>query len=191
MGNSLSPEEVIIAKFWSDDPGKTATPAGHSISIMKQACIMENVKLDLLALTYAQTGMAVHDAFICCWKVKYTDNYVRPVTVIRDLIDPNWLPLLTTPPFPEFVSGHSAQSGAACAVLTELFGTDYAFTDNTHQNRTDIDGSPRTFASFEAFAMEAAISRFYGGIHYVEAIQKGLPMGVSVGMNIHNLAFND
>jgi hypothetical protein len=91
--NNITPEQEIIARFWSDDPGSTATPPGHSVSIMKQVCIMENAKLDLLAIAYAQTGMAVHDAFICCWKGKYMQNYVRPVTVIRDMIDPNWLPL--------------------------------------------------------------------------------------------------
>jgi hypothetical protein len=188
---NLTAEQEVIAKFWSDDPAKTPTPSGHSMSIMKQVLEQENAKLDEVAVTWVQTGMAVHDAFVCCWKTKYTYNYLRPVTAIQDLIDASWTPILNTPPFPEYPSGHSVQSGAACAVLTGLFGDNYAFTDRTHENRTDIDGSPRSFSSFEEFAMEAAMSRLYGGIHFMKAITEGVDQGVRIGSNIQNLKFRD
>lgn len=184
-------EQTLIAKYWSDDPGKTFTPSGHSISIMKQVLQQENAKLDEVAVTYAQVGMALHDAFISCWKAKYIHNYIRPVTAIRDLGYTTWTPLLGTPPFPEYPSGHSVQSGAACIVLTQLFGANYAFTDRSHESRTDIDGTPRSFTSFEAFAHEAADSRLFGGIHFRNACGKGLDQGVAIGNNIHNLKWND
>jgi hypothetical protein len=183
--------QQIIANYWSDDPGKTFTPSGHSISIMKQVLQKENAKLDEVAVVYAQMGMGLHDAFISCWKAKYIHNYIRPVTAIRDLANASWTPTLATPPFPEYPSGHSVQSGAACIILTELYGTNYAFTDRSHENRTDIDGTPRSYVSFEDFAMEAADSRLFGGIHFRNACGKGLAQGVAIGTNIHNLKWND
>ena len=89
-------------------------------------------------------------------------------------MDPKWEPILLTPPFPEYPSGHSTQSGAAAEVLTHLFGEDYAFVDNAQ----DDEGlPPRSFASFRAAAEEAGISRLYGGIHFRAAIVNGLEQG--------------
>ena len=103
---------------------------------------------------------------------------MRPVTYIQRVIDPKWQPLLITPPFPEYPSGHSTQSSAAAMVLTSAFGADYAFEDATHAN----DGLPsRGFPSFEAAADEAGISRLYGGIHFRSAIERGLAQGRCVG----------
>jgi len=65
------------------------------------------------------------------------------------------------------------QSGAAAQILSDLFGDAYAFTDPTHESRSDIDGRARSFNSFDDFAEEAAISRLYGGIHYRSAIEVG------------------
>jgi len=131
------------------------------------------------AVAYARLGIAVCDAFIACWRVKYTHNLVRPISYIRDVIDPTWgdpLPV-STPPFPEYTSGHSVQSAAAAEVLSATLG-DSAFTDHTHDNR---GFAPRAFASFAAFAEEAAISRLYGGIHFRSAIDRGLEHGRCVG----------
>jgi membrane-associated phospholipid phosphatase len=105
-------------------------------------------------------------------------NLLRPVTYIQQLFDPGWLPLLVTPPFPEYPSGHSVQSGAAFEVLTDLFGPSYAFTDNTHDNRGLV---PRSFGSFLLAAQEAAVSRLYGGIHFRAAIENGLAQGRCIG----------
>jgi hypothetical protein len=186
---NLTPEQEIIAKFWSDDPGLTATPPGHSISILNQVLEQNNADLELAAEAFAKVGMAVHDAFISCWKCKYDFNLLRPITYIQEVIDPGYTTLLATPPFPEYTSGHSAQSGAVSQVLSDLFGYNYAFSDRTHVDRTDIDGSPRSFTSFFHMAQEAAISRLYGGIHYRDAIDLGVNQGKVIGRNISNLNF--
>lgn len=186
---SLTAEQEKIAKFWSDDPVKTATPPGHSISIATQVLNNENASLAKAAEVYAKVGMAVHDAFVSCWKCKFDMNVLRPVTYINDNIDANWSSLLITPPFPEFTSGHSSQTGAVSRILSDIFGYNYSFTDYTHVNRTDIDGSPRHFSSFYEMADEAAISRLYGGIHYREAIEAGIIQGRKIGENISNLPF--
>lgn len=188
VSQSLTDEQKGIANFWSDDPVKTGTPPGHSVSIARQVLQKENANLALAAETYAKVGMAVHDAFVSCWKCKYDFNLMRPVTFIRThLGQPTWSSLLVTPPFPEYSSGHSVQSAATAVVLSDLFGYNYSFTDATHAARTDIDGSPRTFRSFTEAADQAAVSRLYGGIHYRFGIELGVEQGKKVGKLISAL----
>jgi len=187
--NSQTPEEFVIAHYWSDDPGKSPTPAGHSLQILRQVLDWENANLAESAEAFALMGMSLHDAFISCWKAKYVYNLVRPITFIQVEIDPGFTIPLPTPPFPEYTSGHSVQSGAAAKVLTELFGEDYAFTDYAQVDRTDINGAPRSFPSFYAFADEAARSRLYGGIHFRSAIDEGIAQGLGVGENIMALPY--
>ena len=188
---NLTPEQKEIALFWADDPGKSFTPPGHSVSIASQILHEKNATLALAAETYAKVGLAVADAFIGCWNTKYTYNLIRPISYIQTVIDPAWnnpdiTDPVTTPPFPEYTSGHSVQSGAAAAVLTALFGDNYQFTDNTHVER----GLPaRTFNSFFEAADEAAISRLYGGIHYRLAIELGVEQGKCIGEKVNALAF--
>jgi hypothetical protein len=138
------------------------------------------------AEVYAKVGIAVCDAFIACWYQKYVYNLLRPVTYIRRLVDPTWLPVLVTPPFPEYTSGHSVQSGAAFQVLTDLFGQSYAFVDHTHDDR---GFAPRSFGSFLEAAEEAAISRLYGGIHFRSAIVNGVTQGRCIGTAVTALPF--
>jgi hypothetical protein len=184
-GRYLTPEQEAIARFWADNPGQTGTPPGHSMSIVSQILIQEGYRLDAAAEAYAKVGIAVSDAFISCWAAKYEHNLLRPVTYIQAFIDGDWTPLLPTPPFPEYSSGHSVQSAAAAHVLTALFG-DVPFTDHTH----DQLGLPaRSFATFADFAAEAAISRLYGGIHYRPAIELGLAQGHCVGEAVLSLQF--
>lgn len=180
----LSEEQKTIAQFWSDDPGLTATPPGHSIHVVLQVIEKEGEDLFTAAALLARAGMCVHDAFISCWRAKYITNVLRPVTYIQKLFDSSWMPLLNTPPFPEYTSGHSVQSGAISALLTGTYGDNYAFTDRTHALRTDINGAPRHFPSFYAMAQEAAISRLYGGIHYKAAIDHGIAQGRKIGEHI-------
>ncbi|MEI6409071.1 MAG: vanadium-dependent haloperoxidase [Bacteroidota bacterium] len=187
--SNLTDEQTKIAQFWSDEPGKTATPPGHSISILKQVLDAKKSDLAVAAEAYAKVGMGLHDAFVSCWKCKYDFNLLRPISYIRERIDPSYNSLLTTPPFPEFTSGHSVQSGATAQILSELFGYNVGFTDQTHVGRTDIDGSPRHFDSFFDAANEAAISRLYGGIHYRAGIELGLEQGVQVGKMVSALPF--
>jgi PAP2 superfamily len=177
---ALTAEQKAIARFWADDAGISATPPGHSISITTQVVRSRGASLARAADAYAAVGIAVSDAFIACWRTKYRYNVLRPITYVQRVIDPGWTPMLVTPPFPEYTSGHSAQSMAAAAVLTGQFGT-FPFTDRTHTARS---GPPRSFASFEEAAREAAVSRMYGGIHFRVAIERGLAQGASVGRGV-------
>jgi hypothetical protein len=175
---SLTPEQKAIARFWSDDPMLSSTPPGHWIAITRKILRERDAPITDSVNVMARLGVAVGDAFIGCWRVKYRDDLVRPVTYIRATMDKDFTPILITPPFPEYPSGHSAQSGAAAAVLTAFFGPDFAFTDDSHEE----DGMPaRSFPSFAAAAEEAALSRLYGGIHYRAAIDQGLRQGACVG----------
>jgi hypothetical protein len=171
---NLTQEQRDIARFWSDDPMLSPTPPGHWISIVMQIIDHDKLNLERSVDVLARLGIVLADAFIGCWDAKFQYDLVRPVTYIRRVIDPAWEPLLTTPPFPEYPSGHSTQSGAAAAVLTKVFGENFAFEDKTREG----DGlKPRKFTSFWAAANEAATSRLLGGIHFRTAIERGLQQG--------------
>jgi len=177
-GKSLTAEQAAIARFWSDDPMLSMTPPGHWVSIALQVAERDALPLDRFVDLLARMGVAMSDAFVGCWDAKYKYNLVRPVTYIRKFIDPKWEPLLNTPPFPEYPSGHSTVSGAMDAVLTAFFGDNYAFEDNTGSP----DGrNPRNYRSFHEAAEEAGISRLYGGIHFHSAIVDGLEQGRCIG----------
>lgn len=185
---TLTAAQRPIANYWADG-GKTISPPGYSLSITGIVLRDRQAALPLAAEAYARVGMAVSDAFVSCWKCKYTYNWQRPVTAVQAMFDPTWQPLLATPPFPEFVSGHASQSGAASQVLSDLFGSRTAFVDNTHQAR-GAGYEPRAFASFSAFADEAALSRLYGGIHFRNANEVGLTEGRKLGRNVSALRFH-
>jgi hypothetical protein len=183
---NLTQEQTDITLFWADDPGRTATPSGHSVAVLTQILEQENATLALSAEGYARMGTAVADAFIGCWHTKYIYNLVRPVTYIHHLMDENWMPIVNTPPFPEYPSGHSVQSGAAAVVLAGMFGEEYSFTDHTHD---DLGLAARSFDSFTEMANEAAMSRLYGGIHYRVAVELGLEQGKCIGERVNSLIF--
>ncbi len=177
-GKSLTDEQKLIARFWSDDAMLTPTPAGHWISIVMQIADRDALPVEVIAPTLAKLGVAQADAFISCWSTKFKYNLLRPVTYIKRHIDKTWEPLLITPPFPEYTSGHSCQSGAASTVLTSVFGDSFGFDDATHED----EGLPvRSFPSFAAAAEEAAMSRLYGGIHFRFGNERGLEQGRAVG----------
>ncbi len=175
---ALTPEQTAIARFWSDDPMLSPTPPGHWIFIAMD--ILQAKKADVAerADLLARLGVALADSFIGCWHAKFEYDLIRPVTYIRRVIDSSWQPILITPPFPEYPSGHSTQSGAAAVVLTAHFGDDFAFEDATH---VDEGLAIRAFPDFWAAAEEAAISRLYGGIHFRAAIERGLEQGRCIG----------
>lgn len=191
VSKNLTAEQSLIAQYWSDDPGVPGTPPGHSVSIATQVLRKEKSSLSTAAEVYARLGMAVSDAFVSCWKCKYVFNLMRPVTYLRQNIDAAFTTLLATPAFPEYTSGHSVQSGASARVLSQSFGYNYSFVDKTHENRTDINGTARTYRSFDHFAAEAAISRLYGGIHYRQAIELGVEQGNKIGDEINSLSFKN
>tara|TARA_R110002050_G_scaffold204522_2_gene340049 strand:- start:41979 stop:43313 length:1335 start_codon:yes stop_codon:yes gene_type:complete len=188
--NGDTSEEVAIARFWDCNPfvsvtrghfmfaTKKISPGAHWIGITKIAAKKTNANIEETVNAYTKTAIAMADAFISCWDEKYRSNLIRPETIINQTIDPDWLPILQTPPFPEYTSGHSVVSGAASVILTNIFGDDFYFEDDT-----EIPfGLPvRKFNSFYAASSEAAISRLYGGIHYRAAIDNGLKQGKNIG----------
>ncbi|MEN9894478.1 MAG: hypothetical protein RIR97_330, partial [Pseudomonadota bacterium] len=130
---NLTPEQRQIAAFWADDAMLSSTPPGHWIAIAWQILDRDQASLNQSVETMARLGVTLADAFIGCWKTKYEVNLLRPVTYIRRTMDPKWESFLTTPPFPEYPSGHSTQSGAAATVLTQIFGENFAFEDASHE----------------------------------------------------------
>ena len=172
-------EQRRNALYWADDPGKTPTPAGHWAWILTDLLRDRKADLATAAERYARLGMATSDSFVALWKVKYDINLLRPVTYIQLVFDANWVPpLMETPPFPEYPSGHSVQSGAAAAVLEGFYGRDTPFEDRTHNDR---GWGPKRFKSFAAAAQEAAMSRLYAGIHFRSAIEHGVAQGRCIG----------
>ncbi len=174
---TLTPEQRAIAFFWADNPGQTGTPAGHWVSIMSQLVAQLDLDAARTSEMFVLNAIAIADAFVSCWQEKYRSNVPRPITTVRRMIDPEWQTLVATPPFPEYTSGHSVQSGASAEVLTELFG-DIPFSDNT---QVSLGHPVKRFSSFRNAAREAAVSRLYGGIHYPMAIENGVPQGQCVG----------
>ncbi|MEO8244464.1 MAG: vanadium-dependent haloperoxidase [bacterium] len=177
-------EQHAIARFWADDAMLSMTPPGHWMAILDQINTRDQVPLLQQVDSSLRLGVALGDAFIGCWYVKYEYDYIRPITVIRAAIDPNWQTVVNTPPFPEYASGHSVQSAAAAAVLTQVFGENFAFTDGA----PTPDGlPPRKFHDFWQAANEAGMSRLYGGIHFRYAIEQGLEQGKCIAAYANKL----
>jgi hypothetical protein len=187
---NLTSEQKEIASFWDCNPFamqvhghvmfgiKKISPGGHWINITRTACEKINADFYRSAEAYACVAIALADAFISCWDEKYRSILIRPETYINQYIDEDWTPLLQTPPFPEYTSGHSVISTAAAKILTKIFGDNFSFTDSTE---VEFGLPPRHFNSFLHASREAGISRLYGGIHYRPAIDNGISQGEKVG----------
>lgn len=177
-----TPEQTEIALFWADGPG-TATPPGHWLMIAQEISEAEGLTLVENARLFALLSLAEADAGICSWDNKFAFEAWRPVTAIQRADedgnpatepDPDWMPLLTTPPFPTYTSGHSTFSGAGSRILALYFGADdHPFTTTSDA----MPGVERSFASFSEAAEEAGRSRIYGGIHFEYDNVHGLASG--------------
>ena len=190
IGIKLTEEQRAIANFWDCNPfkmnvnghlmfaTKKISPGGHWINITAVACQKKGTDFVRSAEAYAWVSIVIADAFISCWDEKYRSKAIRPETYINQYISQDWMPLLQTPPFPEYTSGHSVVSACAAVVLTRIFGKNFSFTDSTE---VEFGLVPRSFPSFQKAAEEAAISRFYGGIHFKPAIDYGLEEGARIG----------
>lgn len=186
FNSTRTADQTQIATFWVDGPG-TVTPPGHWNVIAQQVVSTSGMSLEESARLFALLNLAVADAAIVAWDCKYIDNFWRPITAIWQAgadgnpltdADANWLPLLTTPPFPEYISGHSTFSGASAEILALFLGSD------EFQLTIGSDGMPgvmRSFESFSAAANEAGMSRIYGGIHFMSANEHGLEAGQLLG----------
>ncbi len=194
-GRGLSDEQRLIANYWDCNPFavqysghmsvglKKISPGGHWMSIT--GIVEKQAGLDLAGTMFMYTVVAcsLHDAFIVCWEEKFRSNRVRPETAINRLIDEKWKPLLQTPPFPEYTSGHSVISTATAELLTNFLGDDFSFTDTTESY---IGMPSRKFTSFRQAADEACVSRLYGGIHFRDAIENGREQGRRIAAYILN-----
>jgi hypothetical protein len=187
---NLSKDQADIAMFWDCNPFalqqvghlefgiKKISPGGHWMGITGLACKKEKLGLGETSYAHAVVALGICDAFVSCWNNKYKFNRVRPVTAIKKLVDREWQPLLQTPPFPEYTSGHSVISTTSATILTHLFGDNFAFSDNTE---VEFGLPVRKFTSFKQACSEAAISRLYGGIHFRDAIENGMKEGEQIG----------
>ena len=190
IGKNLTQEQREIASFWDCNPfvmnvkghvmfaTKKISPGGHWMNITHVACVKTNANFVQSAEAYVRVAVSLFDGFVSCWDEKYRSKLIRPETYINQYIDEDWVPLLQTPPFPEYTSGHSVISGSAAVTLTSLFGENFAFTDSTE---IEFGLTSRSFKSFDEACTEAAISRMYGGIHYRPAFENGLVEGKAVG----------
>ncbi|HEV8083562.1 MAG TPA: vanadium-dependent haloperoxidase [Chitinophagaceae bacterium] len=189
-GNELNDDHRIIASFWDCNPFamqdeghlmfgfKKISPGAHWLGITGIACLKGNKSFEETMLIYTSVSIGLMDANITCWDEKYRSNRIRPETAIRKLINPQWVPLLQTPPFPEYTSGHSVISATSATLLTHFFGDNFSYNDSVEMT---YDIPARAFKSFKQAAEEAAISRFYGGIHFMDAIVEGQKEGTKVG----------
>lgn len=195
MGQNLNENQKEIAMFWDCNPfvmnvqghvmfaTKKISPGGHWMNITHVACVKAQKDYVESAEAYARVAVALVDGFISCWDEKFRSRLIRPETYINQYIDENWIPLLQTPPFPEYTSGHSVISSAAAVTLTQLFGDGFEFTDSTE---VEFGLPSRHFNSFIAASEEAAISRMYGGIHYRPACEIGVREGRALGEYLVN-----
>jgi len=189
-GKKLTEEQKTIARFWDDNPAaitykghmmfanKKPSPGGHWMNITAQAAAKVNMNWLKASRTYALVAIAMYEGFLSCWDEKYRSQYIRPVTAINEMLDRNWQPFLQTPPFPEYTSGHSVASATIAAMLTAIFGDNFAFTD---EYEIPYIGISRSFPSFIKASEEACISRMYGGIHFNSAIVNGRQQGRELG----------
>src|SRR5216110_1456912 len=178
LGSTRTADQTQIALFWADGAG-TETPPGHWNSIAQIIAAGQGNTLEENARLFALLNIAMADAAICAWDAKYTFHFWRPVTAIN-FAEPllNWASFIVTPPFPDYVSGHSTFSGAAATVLSFFYGTeDLPFTTGSDF----LPGVTRSFSTCLDAAAEAALSRIYGGIHFRSANEDGLQAGISIG----------
>lgn len=189
ISKKLSDDQIDIAIFWDDNPfvsrhkghvmfqDKKMTPGGHWMAITRKACMDHHVSFVASSKAYAYTSIGLYDAFISCWFEKYKSLRIRPQTAIQRLLEPQWTSYIQTPPFPEYTSGHSTTSASAAEMLTHLFGEGHSFTDSSE---LEYNLPIRSFKSFRDAALEASVSRVYGGIHYRSGCDNGNKLGIEV-----------
>lgn len=180
-------EQTQIAKFWADSSVSHWNQIAANVSEAQSLTLSQNARL------FALMNLATADAYIASWQAKYEFDFWRPVTAIRaadtdgnpeTAADPNWTPLVVTPPMPAYSSGHATFGGAAAVTLAAFFGTDAVAFDST----SDIlPGVMRSFASFSEAADENARSRLLAGIHWtfdnIDGVSAGRALGQYVAGN--------
>ena len=165
-------QQTETAIFWQDD-----TSAAMWNRVADELALAHHTTLTQNARLLAQLNIALADATIAIWNAKNTYNFWRPVTAIRASADPNWTPLLTTPPFQEYPSGHSGMSGAAATVLAAFYGEDTSFTVSS----AGLPGVERHFTTFSSAVQQVEDARIYAGFHFRFSCADGAVLGAQVG----------
>ncbi|MDB4917378.1 MAG: hypothetical protein JWM95_5022 [Gemmatimonadetes bacterium] len=177
INKHLTADQKATALFWADNPGESGTPTGHWLAIASQMVSEKQLTAAQAARLMTVTSLSLADAFITVWGYKFRMNLIRPRTYIRAVMDSTWEPAISTPPFPEYMSGHSALSAAAATAIAAQLG-EVAFEDSTS---IALGHPERKFASFRAAADEAGMSRIYGGIHFPSGNRVGGTVGRCIG----------
>ena len=179
-GKQLTPAQRETALYWADNGGETGTPAGHWLSIASQMVTERHLSAAQAAWVMVATSVSLNDAFIAAWGYKFRLNLIRPRTFIRETMDSTWEPAIPTPPFPEYLAGHSTISAAAADAMTAILGT-APFEDSTS---IPLGHAVRKFNSFRDAAIEAGMSRIYGGIHFPSGNLEGRKLGDCVASKV-------
>lgn len=159
----LTADHKRIADNWNLDKG-SVTPPGVWNRIATVLIVQQHLGTAEAVRVLAALNVAMADALVACWRAKFAHWTVRPVNVIRETLAADFVPYLFTPPFPSYVSGHAATSGAAAEVLAAFF--------------------PEQAGELQASADEAALSRLFGGIHFRSDNEEGLRLGRAVGRRV-------
>ncbi len=188
VSQTLTTDQKSTALYWVDQGnGVGYTPDGHNIALVTEAIDQTNSDLGIAAEVYAKAGIAERESTIECFRSKFYYNLLRPVSYIKKVIDPNWLPFIVTPPFPEYPAAHAFVTGAVMQATASVLGDNTKVTDGSYLFR----GWPsRTYTTLFAAAEEAGISRLYGGIHYVPSINTGLSLGKDLGNRIGSISLH-
>ena len=178
----LSPTEKITAKHWDCNPIQTKnvghvklfsfrhTPAAHWLLFISDILLHSKISTEKSIELYSYLSTSMADAFTICWDLKYQNNFIRPETYINKYIKKEWKPFIETPSFPEYPSGHSLISTTASQICNHYLGDKFGFIDSTQRVFNLPD---KYFSSFNQAANDAGISRYYGGIHYLQSIENG------------------
>ncbi len=182
LSSPISDENARTAEFWSDDhPSLTFSSAGRWMAITSQILEKEQPEVEQMLRSYLLVSLALSDAFVSCWHSKYAYHLLRPETYIRRTMNPTWRPMMHTPPFPAYPSGHAMVSFACCTVLEHLYGESYQFTDRSHAGRTEFASEPRTYSRILNMAQENSESRIALGVHYRMDCEEGQRLGIEIG----------
>jgi len=188
LSKVLTHEDSVMALYWNDvGVGVGYSPSGHVINEVTQAIDQNNIDLGTAAQAYAKAGIASHDAFLVLFRSKYVYNLIRPVSYIRKLWEPAWLPVIPTPPHPEYPSAHAFITSATMRAAVSVLGN-VSIVDHTY----DFLGyKPRPFANLDSAGSEAGNSRRFAGIHYKPSIVTGLTEGRKLGDDVGNIKLTE
>ena len=210
-----SSDQTAIAKFWAYDRPDTFRPYGQLLDIAMEVAQANGTDQATNAILLSSLSMSMADGIICAWNEKYTQVQPRPYELITGTFsdndntsltvrDPNWHTLLSSingfesPPFPDYMSGHSVMGGAFAGVMTNFFGDNITFSTTSQDLpgvtrsfasyvETNPDGSTVTRSSFYKAGLEDAISRVYGGVHIREACLDSFDVGMRLGHAVSSL----